>query len=122
MAQSRETSLLITVAGMGVGLLIFLVKMADMMRGDMTFEPSRGPFIAVSLGACAAYAAVAGPIARALAKRMLGPEENKDNPVLDEMRITLQEIQVDLAETHERLEFTERMLAKSRTPDQLPGR
>lgn len=122
MAQSRETTLLITLSGMGVGLLLFLWKMADMMRGDMTYEPSRGPFIVMGLGACAAFAAVAGPIARSLAKRMLGPEESKDPAMLEEMRVTLQELQAEMAETHERLDFAERMLAKSRTPDQLPGR
>lgn len=123
MSQSRETSLLIAITGMGVGLLIFLWNMADMMKGDMTYQPSPGPFLALGLAACAAYGAVvAGPIGRALAKRMLGSEENRESPALEEMRVTLHELQSQLAETHERLDFAERMLAQSRTPDQLPRR
>jgi hypothetical protein len=108
---------------MGVGLLIFLWNMADMMKGDMTYQPSPGPFLALGLGACAAYGAVVvGPIGRALARRLLGPEENRESPALEEMRVTMHELQSQLAETHERLDFAERMLAQSRTPDQLPGR
>ena len=36
MSQSRETSLLIALIGLGFGLLVFLWNMADMMKGDMT--------------------------------------------------------------------------------------
>jgi hypothetical protein len=123
MAQSRETSLLIAVSGLGIGLLIFLWNMADMMKGDMTYEPSPGPFVALGISACVAYGAVvAGPIGRALAKRLLGPEEGQNSAALEEMRMTLQEVQAELAETHERLDFAERMLAQSRAPDQLPRR
>jgi hypothetical protein len=32
----------------------------------------------------------------------------------------LEQVRAQLAETHERLDFTERMLAQGRTPDQLP--
>lgn len=121
MSQSRETSLLIAVTGLGAGLLIFLWNLARLMKGDMTFEPSPGPFIVLGIAACLAYGAVvAGPIGRALAKRLLGPEEVKESPALEEMRAQLHELQSELAETHERLDFTERMLAQSRTPDQLP--
>lgn len=123
MSQSRETSLLIALTGMGVGLLIFLWNMADMMKGDMTYQPEPAPFLVLGVAACAAYGAlVVGPIGRGLAKKLLGPDETKDPAALEEIRATLHEVQAELAETHERLDFAERMLAQSRTPDQLPGR
>ena len=66
MPQSRETSLLIAVTGLGVGLLVFLWNLADMMKGDMTYQPSPGPFLVMGMAACAAYGfLVAGPIGRA---------------------------------------------------------
>ena len=72
--------------------------------------------------ACAAYGfLVAGPIGRALAKRLTAADDTA-NPQFEEIRSALQSIQAELAETHERLDFTERLLAQSRTPDQLPRR
>ena len=64
---------------------------------------------------------MAGPIGRALARRLTASDESA-NPQFEEMRAALQSIQAELAETHERLDFTERLLAQSRTPDQLPRR
>jgi len=122
MPQSRETSLLIALTGLGVGLLVFLWNLADMMKGDMTYQPSPGPFLVMGMAACAAYGfLVAGPIGRALARRLTASDESA-NPQFEEMRAALQSIQAELAETHERLDFTERLLAQSRTPDQLPRR
>ena len=122
MSQSRETSLLIALIGLGFGLLVFLWNMADMMKGDMTYQPSPGPFMVMGMAACAAYGfLVAGPIGRALAKRLLSSDESA-SPQFEEMRAAVQSIQAELAETHERLDFTERLLAQSRTPDQLPRR
>ncbi len=37
-----------------------------------------------------------------------------------ELRQELNQVRLELAETHERLDFTERLLAQSRAPDQLP--
>jgi hypothetical protein len=120
MAQSRETSFLIAVTGLGLGLLVFLWNLADMMKGDMTYQPSPGPFLVMGMAACAAYGfLVAGPIGRALAKRLTASDD-AGNPQLEEIRSAILGIQAELAETHERLDFTERLLAQTRTPDQLP--
>jgi hypothetical protein len=120
MSQSRETSLLFALTGLGVGLLVFLWNLADMMKGDMTYQPSPGPFLVMGMAACAAYGfLVAGPIGRALAKRLTASDD-AGNPQLEEMRSAILGIQAELAETHERLDFTERLLAQTRTPDQLP--
>lgn len=37
-----------------------------------------------------------------------------------ELRRELEEVRGQLADTHERLDFTERLLAQSRSPEQLP--
>jgi hypothetical protein len=120
MSQPRDTWFLIAVAGLGIGLLLFLTRMAELIKGDVMYQPSPGPLLALGLGACAAYiAVVAGPIGRALARRLVGGDDARDQ-LLEEVRSTLQSVQAELAETHERLDFTERLLAQSRTPDQLP--
>jgi hypothetical protein len=36
------------------------------------------------------------------------------------LRREVEQIRLELAETHERLDFTERLLAQSRAPEQLP--
>ena len=119
MSQRRETAVLIGVAGMGVGLLIFLWNIAELIKGDLMYRPSPGPLLAIGLGACAAYGAVvAGPIGKALARRLAGGDESRDL-LLEEVRSALQSVQAELAETHERLDFAERLLAQTRTPDQL---
>jgi hypothetical protein len=119
MSQRRETTFLIGVTGMGIGLLIFLWNIAVLIKGDLVYRPSPGPLLALGLGACAAYAAVvAGPIGKALARRLTGGDESRDL-LLEEIRSTLQGVLAELAETHERLDFTERLLAQARTPDQL---
>lgn len=40
---------------------------------------------------------------------------------LAELRRELEQVRLELAETHERLDFTERMLAQGRPPEKLPG-
>src|SRR5512147_409232 len=123
MARSREGTLILSIGGLGVGLLIFLYNLATVMRGDMTYQPSAGPLLGLGLGACAAYAAlVLGPIGRAVARRVLGADDESRDQLLEDVRTALLGVQAELSETHERLEFTERLLAQSRTPDQLPRR
>jgi hypothetical protein len=120
MSPSRETTLLVAVTGLGVGLLIFLWNLATLIKGDVMYQPSPGPLLALGLGACAAYIAVAaGPIGRALARRLTMSGEDPRDELLEEVREALHGVRAELAETHERLEFTERLLAQSRTPDQL---
>lgn len=121
MSLHRESTMVLAVAGLGVGLLIFLWNIAVLIRGDLVYQPSPGPLVGIGLGACAAYGAVVlGPIGRALARRLTGgPDESRDQ-LIEEVRIALQGVQAELAETHERLDFTERLLAQGRSPDRLP--
>jgi hypothetical protein len=61
------------------------------------------------------------PLAKALAKRISGDNQRAvDSPVLDEMRAELQQVRGEVAELAERLDFTERMLAKQNAAERLP--
>ncbi len=123
MARTREGTMILGLGGLGVALLIFLYNLARVMRGDMTYQPQAGPLVALGIGACAAYGAlVLGPVGRAIARRLLGPDEESRDQLLEDVRSALLGVQAELSETHERLDFAERMLAQSRTPDQLPRR
>jgi hypothetical protein len=59
------------------------------------------------------------PIGRAIAERIRGaqPESEPDPAVYDE----LERMRGEMVELQERVEFTERLLAKSRDAEQLPG-
>jgi len=58
------------------------------------------------------------PVGRALAERIRGgPSAQHDPEILAE----LDDIRADVAELHERVDFTERMLARQNEPEQLPG-
>lgn len=58
------------------------------------------------------------PVGRALAERIRGgPLAQRDPEILAE----LDDIRADVAELHERVDFTERMLARQNEPEQLPG-
>ena len=67
-----------------------------------------------------------GEIGKAIAHaiRVNASDELEGSPEvkaeLAEMRRDLDQIRLELAETHERLDFTERLLAQSRAPEQLP--
>jgi hypothetical protein len=100
-----------------------------MMPLQASGDPSPGLVIAGLLGAVPilaimAWAAVKifGPVGQALAQRLSG--RSSENPLLegrlDRLSDELEGIRAELAETHERLDFTERMLAHGRTPDPLP--
>ena len=59
------------------------------------------------------------PIGRAIAERIRGtPLESGADPAVYE---ELERVRGEMAELHERLDFTERLLAKSRDVEQLPG-
>jgi hypothetical protein len=90
--------------------------------------PSVGQLIAAMLGAIPilgilAWSAVKilGPIGQAFARRIGG---GSGGDVLEQRVETLAQevdgLKAQLTETHERLEFAERMLAQARQPDQLP--
>jgi len=121
LSPQRETTVLVAITGLGVGLLIFLWNIAVLIKGDVMYQPSPGPLVGIGLGACAAYGAVVlGPIGKALARRLTGGSDESRDVLLEEVRSALQGVQAELAETHERLDFTERLLAQGRAPDQLP--
>ena len=111
-----------TVLALG-GQLTFLAGMADEMR-------FLGPSGAVMLGAfgalaTAGFAAVAlGPIGRAVGRRLLDAGTAFDPMAEGEMqdlKLQVEDLRNSLADTQERLDFTERMLAggKERATEEL---
>lgn len=93
-------------------------------------EPSIGLIFTALMGAIPilgimAWTAVKilGPVGQAFAHRIGGGSES--HPLLeqrvDQLSEELDQVRAQLAETHERLEFAERLLAQGRTPDQLPA-
>lgn len=58
------------------------------------------------------------PVGRALAERIRGRTAVQHDP---EVLAELDEIRADLAELHERIDFTERLLAQREEPGRLPG-
>jgi hypothetical protein len=64
------------------------------------------------------------PIGQAIGRRIQGRHGGADSEVREELMELRERVELlhdQLAETHERLEFTERLLAKQRDPDRLPG-
>lgn len=91
------------------------------------FGPSVGQLVVVLLGAIPLLGVlgwtavkILGPIGVALSKRIAGGGEGEFlERRVDAMAAELEELKHQLAETHERLDFTERLLAQERTPEQL---
>jgi hypothetical protein len=90
--------------------------------------PSIGQLVAIMLGTIPilgimAWSAVKilGPIGQAFARRIGG---NQDGEFLEHrleaLAQELEGVKAQLAETHERLDFAERLLAKGHQPEQLP--
>jgi hypothetical protein len=90
--------------------------------------PSVGQLVAMLLGAIPilgimAWSAVKilGPIGQALARRIGGGSDRESlEHKFDALAEEVDHLRAQLAETHERLDFTERMLAQGRQPEQLP--
>ena len=61
-----------------------------------------------------------GPLAQALARRIAGGTDQSGSAEMAELREQVDELRVHLADTQERLDFAERMLAASREPGRLP--
>ena len=100
------------VAGVGT-FLIFLAALADQLRFT---DPGAVPAVAImGLAGAAGFAALAlGPVGRAMAKRIVGPDQSVTAQVdgeLQDMRLQVEELRQALTETHDRLDFTERLLA-----------
>ncbi len=64
-----------------------------------------------------------GPVGQALARRLQGKTADDDElrQEMAWMREQLEDVQGQLADTQERLDFTERMLAQRAQPERLPG-
>lgn len=64
---------------------------------------------------------ILGPVGQALGKRIAGGEAANHllEQRLEALSADIQEIRQQLAETHERLDFTERLLAQERAPGRL---
>lgn len=120
--RSTKWFVLGTAASLG-GLVIFLAGLASEMR---MVGPS-GAMMIGSLGllATAAFSAVVlGPIGRAVGKRLLEGDAAFD-PMADgemqDLKLQVEDLRNSLADTQERLDFTERMLAggKERATEEL---
>jgi hypothetical protein len=96
---------------MGAGMM-FLAYLADDLRS--VGPTGAGAMLGIGLGACAAFAAVAfGPVGRAVGKRILGGggERAALDEDLHELRLQVEDLRSALAESQERIDFTERLLA-----------
>jgi hypothetical protein len=67
-----------------------------------------------------------GPVGTALARRIQGHSAGAEIEAefaaeLSHLRDQVDGLRTELTETQERLDFAERMLAKGRTPERLPG-
>ena len=100
------------VAGVGT-FLIFLAALADQLRFT---DPGAVPAVAImGLAGAAGFAALAlGPVGRAMAKRIVGSDQSVTAQIdgeLQDMRLQVEDLRQALTETHDRLDFTERLLA-----------
>lgn len=105
-------------------MLAFIAGMSDQVRISPTTDP--GPIVVMVLLGVGAFGAIAlGPIGRAVAKRLLEGTHGGDSDAvlreLDELRLQSDDLRNALAETQERLDFTERLIAggKERSPEEL---
>lgn len=63
---------------------------------------------------------ILGPIGQAVSRRIAGGSDGEYlERRVDSLTAELEQVKLQLAETHERLDFTERLLAQDRNPDQL---
>ncbi len=62
-----------------------------------------------------------GPIGRAMADRIAKRAGTADEERVERLDCEVQELRAELGEVHERLDFTERMLAQQRDAGRLPG-
>jgi hypothetical protein len=58
------------------------------------------------------------PVGRALAERIRGRDASQPDPAVIE---ELERLRNEMTELHERVDFTERLLAKAREREHLPG-
>lgn len=106
---------------MGIGIM-FLMYLADDLR---TVGPTgAAAMLGIGIAACGAAAAIVlGPVGRAIGKRILtgGPERGAADDDLHDLRLQVEDLRNALAESQERIDFTERLLAggKDRQAEEL---
>jgi hypothetical protein len=76
-------------------------------------------FLPVAVGSVWAFGKT--DLGRALVIRIRGTG-GLDEPEIEHLRQAVTGLQMEMTELHERLEFTERLLAGQREPERLPGR
>ncbi|MDX2120039.1 MAG: hypothetical protein SF070_03135 [Gemmatimonadota bacterium] len=91
--------------------------------------PSVGQLVAIMVGVIPILGImgwtavkILGPITQAFARR-IGSGAESGGEVghrVEELALEVEQLRAQLAETHERLDFTERLLAQHRAPEQLP--
>ena len=96
--------------GGGIFLLMFLAGELSSVGSSVS------GILGIGLAACAAFGAVAlGPIGRAVGKRILGGgERSAIDDDLHDLRLQVDDLRNALAESQERIDFTERLLAGGR--------
>ncbi|MGH7531898.1 MAG: hypothetical protein ACREL4_01295 [Gemmatimonadales bacterium] len=106
------------VAGGVVTIGILSLLMAFLADTIAKIGPNGGGavgFLGFMVGGAAAAVAL-GPIGRAVGTRILGGGAGTDPAVeaeIDALRFQVEDLRQALSETHERLDFTERLLASS---------
>lgn len=110
-----------TLAVMGAGIF-FLMFITSEIRN--TGPSGAMAVLGIAVAACAAFGAVAfGPVGKAIGKRILsgGVDRNAVDDELHDLRLQVDDLRAGLAESQERLDFTERMLAggKERAIEEL---
>jgi hypothetical protein len=105
-------------------MLGFIAGMSDQLRFPGGSGP--GPLLVMVMLGVGAFAAIAlGPVGRAVGKRLLEGGQGGDTDAvlreLDDLRLQADDLRNALAETQERLDFTERLIAgsKERLPEEL---
>lgn len=101
--------------------LLFLIYLSDEIR--FVGPSGAAGILGIGLAACAAFGAVAlGPVGRAVGKRILGGTEQQHlDEDLHDLRLQVDDLRNALAESQERIDFTERLLAggKEREAEEL---
>jgi hypothetical protein len=103
------------------------MTIALMQGAGISGGPPVGVLIVAILGSIPllgimAWAAVKilGPVAQAFSRRLAGGGESHLENRIEALAEELGQLKAQLAETHERLDFTERLMAQGRVHGQLP--
>lgn len=108
----------------GLFALGILGKTIEYLASQVSTSGPSGAFalLAIGVGMSGAFAALAlGPIGRAVGRRILqgGASEAASDEDVQELRQQVDELRQSLAESHERLDFAERMLSSAPSADRV---